>query len=168
MVRDFRAVLWWVSALKCRIMRKLLLTVYCCSLLSLSGRVSDESWQLDFFAARSAALKENKLMLLYFTASDWCLWCHKLDKELFGNREFQTGIERHAVRLILDFPQRPVPPWQERQNKRLKVKLAVEEFPEVILYDPREGKVLWRHGYLSTSPREYLSALEKLSAASAR
>ena len=125
----------------------------------LEAKVGD-AWQTDFAAAREDAIEENKLMLLYFTGSDWCQWCNKLDNELFADTTFRNGIGSHAVRLVLDFPQRPLPPRQERHNRRLKAQLQVEAFPEVVLYDPKQEKVLWRHSYIAVTADDYLKLVE--------
>lgn len=126
---------------------------------------SNDYWQLDFESARAAAVLEDKLMLMYFTGSDWCQWCNKLDNELFGSEEFQRGIEAFAVGLVLDFPQRrAMSPKQERHNRRLKARMKVEAFPEIILYDPQQEEVLWRHSYVSVAPEEYLKVIEAWSA----
>lgn len=119
-------------------------------------------WHTDLKAAEKEALETNRLMLLYFTGSDWCQWCLKLDNELFGDDVFREGIGNYAVRLELDFPQRPQSPRLQRQNNRLKADLNVKAIPEVVVYDPKSKEVLWRHGYVSVSPEGYLGVLESI------
>ncbi len=114
-------------------------------------------WQLDFDSDRTSGIQNDKLILMYFTGSDWCQWCNKLDNELFGSEVFQEGIEELAMGLILDFPQRrTLPPKQERHNRRLKAQMQVKVIPEVILYDPDQEAILWRHSYFTVAPEEYL------------
>ncbi|MCK5682332.1 thioredoxin family protein, partial [bacterium] len=50
-------------------------------LFLLTGSIAMASgnlWQTDFAAAKAQAQKENKLLLIDFTGSDWCGWCKKL------------------------------------------------------------------------------------------
>ena len=41
------------------------------------------TWHTDMEKAIAIATKENKKMLLFFTGSDWCGWCKKLQNEVF-------------------------------------------------------------------------------------
>ncbi|MCX8155667.1 MAG: thioredoxin family protein, partial [Verrucomicrobiae bacterium] len=47
------------------------------------------NWVTDFNAALNQAKKENKLLFINFTGSDWCGWCKKLDAEVFSTPEFK-------------------------------------------------------------------------------
>ena len=118
-------------------------------------------WQTDFKAAEQEAIESDRLLLLYFTGSDWCQWCLKLDNELFADPLFRKEISGFAVPVFLDFPNRPLPPHLQRQNNRLKAQLKVEAIPEVVLYDPAKKEVLWRHGYVATDTGEYLKLIRQ-------
>lgn len=125
-----------------------------------SGRPGHASWRTDYKQAIAEAAETNRLVLLFFTGSDWCLWCRKLDNELFSQDAFQSGIGKHAVTVALDFPQRrKLPPSQARQNQILKQRWQVEAFPTVIVIDPTAARELWRHSYIDTTPQDYLAAL---------
>ena len=41
----------------------------------------DLNWKTDYEEAKSVAQKENKLVLIYFTGSDWSAACKKLNKD---------------------------------------------------------------------------------------
>ena len=48
-----------------------------------------EGWKTDYTAALAEAAKENKMVLLDFTGSDWCGWCIKLQKDTFFKARVQ-------------------------------------------------------------------------------
>ena len=119
------------------------------------------SWNEDFAAAQEQAKKENKLLLVDFTGSDWCGWCIKLDKEIFSQKAFQEAVVKKFVPVKIDFPQK-VKQSKEliAQNEALAEKYSVEGFPTVMVMTP-EGKVLYTTGYESVSPEEYVKRLEE-------
>ena len=65
-----------------------------------------EGWQTDFEVAKKLAAEGKKDLLLDFTGSDWCGWCIKLNKEVFGLEPFKTGTKDKFVLVELDFPQK--------------------------------------------------------------
>ncbi len=69
-------------------MKKLLvaLVVGC---LWLQTQAAESVWLTDLPKAQAQAKAENKLVLLDFTGSDWCIWCIKLDTDTFSKPEFQ-------------------------------------------------------------------------------
>ncbi len=134
------------------------------AITSLNGKAT--SWETDYERAFERALLEDKPLLLFFTGSDWCVWCHKLDLEVFGVAVFADGIDRFAVPVLLDFPQRRrLPPAQAKINRVLRDRWKVEAFPTVLLVDSQTGSLLWRHSYLAIEASAYLEAIEKASEA---
>ena len=122
----------------------------------------DSPWLTDYETAIQKALLEKKPILLSFTGSDWCIWCQKLDVELFHTPEFLEGIDQVAVPVRVDFPQRRrLQPAQSKSNRILKERLEVDAFPTVVLFDPQTGKLIWRHSYLNMTTEEYLLAIKK-------
>jgi protein disulfide-isomerase len=61
-------------------------------------------WLTDVQAAREKAKGENKLVLLYFTGSDWCPWCKRLKSETFDKPEFSDFARANLVLVEADFP----------------------------------------------------------------
>lgn len=125
---------------------------------------ADQSyWRSDYESALTEAVESKRLVLLSFTGSDWCLWCRKLDRELFSQEPFQEGINHIAVPVQIDFPRhRQLPPREQRRNKVLQARFKVEAIPTVILYDPVTQKELLRHSYLETEPHAYLQSIHAL------
>ena len=56
---------------------------------SFSIQAQELVWQTDINKAISISNKEKKPMLLFFTGSDWCGWCIRLQKEVLKTPELQ-------------------------------------------------------------------------------
>ncbi len=121
---------------------------------------ADSYWLVDYDRAFDKAKASSKPLLISFTGSDWCLWCKKLDRELFETDVFTKSFGYLVIPVQLDFPQRrQLPARTQRQNNRLKARFSVENFPTVILYDPIAERELWRHSYFEITPEAYLEIL---------
>lgn len=119
-------------------------------------------WHEDYAEAENCALNENKAVLLFFTGSDWCLWCQKLESEVLDESGIAEHLESLVVPVRLDFPQRrKLPPKRSRANAILKDKWRVETIPTVILYNPLTRKELWRHGYVQSTAKDYAEGIRK-------
>jgi thiol:disulfide interchange protein len=66
----------------------LFVSVLLINAISIVSSHSAEAWETDYSAALAQAGKEQKLVLLDFTGSDWCTWCMKLDRDVFSKPEF--------------------------------------------------------------------------------
>lgn len=105
----------------------------------------------DLQSAEIQAKSENKLILLKFSGSDWCIPCIQLQKTIFENSEFQEFAKQKLVILLADFPQQKkhqLPEAeQEANNKLAEVYNPEGQFPQMVLLDA-EGKMLYQwHGY---------------------
>ncbi|CAN5638544.1 hypothetical protein BH09VER1_BH09VER1_15790 [soil metagenome] len=116
-----------------------------------------EKWETKYDAAVAQAAKNNKMVLIDFTGSDWCTWCIKLDKDTFSKPAFQTYAAQNLVLLELDFPQgKPQPDAIKKQNAELAKKYGVEGYPTLVLLDAK-GKEIARHeGYLEGGPDAFI------------
>lgn len=113
-------------------------------------------------AALAEAKKENKLVLLDFTGSDWCEWCMKLDDEALGKPEFISYAANYLVTLVVDFPMHhELAPGLKKANKTLSSIYGVSGFPTLVALSP-DGKVVWRHcGYLEGGPFGVIAPLNR-------
>ncbi|MFA7057865.1 MAG: thioredoxin family protein [Candidatus Cloacimonadales bacterium] len=122
-------------------------------------------WIEDYDLALRTAAKENKVVLINFTGSDWCGWCKKLVSEVFSQPEFATYAEKNLVLLMLDFPttfkQLPVETQQERQ--KLQEKYKVKGYPTILLTDSL-GAVIAQTGYQDGGAIKYVEHLKGLIA----
>ena len=87
---------------------------------------SAQQWETNYQAALEQAAKENKMVLLDFTGSDWCGWCIKLKKDTFSKPEFQKLAEEKLVLVELDFPRSKTQSAElKKQNQELAEKFGI-------------------------------------------
>jgi len=97
-----------------------------------SQTTSTLTWYTDISLASQAATTENKPMLLFFTGSDWCGWCHRLQREVFNTTQFTTWASTDVILVELDFPRNKVLPQNiKEQNQLLQQQFAVQGYPTV-------------------------------------
>ena len=85
-------------------MKKLFLTLllFCGAFLAFA----DANWTDNFRLATELAQKENKPILMLFTASDWCGFCIKMEQNAFGVPSFGDFLNKNFVLFKADFPSR--------------------------------------------------------------
>ena len=120
-----------------------------------------EGWKTDYTAALAQAAKENKMVLLDFTGSDWCGWCIKLQKETFSKPEFKKFAEQSLVLVELDFPRGKTQSDElKKQNEELAEKFGVQGFPTLVLLDPQGKEAARNVGYLQGGPDAFIQWVE--------
>jgi protein disulfide-isomerase len=107
--------------------------------------------------------KTKKPLLLFFTGSDWCGWCIRLQTEVFKTPEFKKWANENVVLVELDFPRRTaLAPEITEQNNQLQQFFAVQGYPTVWFVNASsiDGKVnidkLGSTGYLAGGPKVWL------------
>jgi thioredoxin-related protein len=143
-------------------------TLLLASVLFLSARLFADGdgttpvWSTDYAAAIDAAAKTGRPILLNFTGSDWCVWCHRLRDEVFHTRVFTQYAGEALLLVELDFPRKKaLPPELKKQNDSLAQTFDVEGYPTVLLLSP-EGKVLGRLGYMQGGPKTFIREIKRL------
>jgi thioredoxin-related protein len=123
-----------------------------------------EHWVGDFDEAVELARKQNKDLLVDFTGSDWCIWCKKLDKEVFSEQAFLDAAQKDFVLVALDFPHaddvKAKVPNPDR-NKELSEKYEIQGFPTVLLMNP-DGEVYAKTGYRPGGAAPYVENLAEI------
>jgi protein disulfide-isomerase len=126
-----------------------------------AGLHASEQWETSYKAALDQAAKQDKLVLLDFTGSDWCGWCIKLRKDTFSKPEFQKFAEEKLVLVELDFPRaKEQNPDLKKQNQELAEKFGIEGFPTLVLLDPKGTEVTRNVGYLAGGPEGFTKWVE--------
>lgn len=120
-----------------------------------------ERWETNYSAALEQAAKQNKMVLLDFTGSDWCGWCIKLHKETFSKPAFQKFAADNLVLVELDFPRgKPQSDELKKQNEALAEKFGVQGFPTLVLLDPQGKEATRNVGYLEGGPDAFIQWVE--------
>ena len=96
-------------------------------------------WLTDLADAKRRAAARGKDLLVYFSGSDWCPWCHLLKKSVFDRRPFAQYAARHLVLVQLDEPHRGAPPKNADVRDALTRRWGVYSVPSVFLADA-EGR----------------------------
>jgi protein disulfide-isomerase len=118
-------------------------------------------WETDMDVAKKRAREEKKDMVLDFTGSDWCSWCHKLSGEVFDTPEFQDYAAKHLIMVEVDFPhQKELPAKEKEQNDKLQQEYKIEGFPTIILLNSK-GRQVGKMGYQEGGPAKYIEDLKK-------
>lgn len=124
--------------------------------------VNAGEWLADLPKAQEQARKENKLVLMDFTGSDWCGWCIKLKKEVFDTKEFKEYADKNLVLVEIDFPRKKAQSEElKKANRALQAKYKIEGYPTIIVLNA-EGKQVDELGYMRGGPKPFIEKLEKL------
>ena len=121
-----------------------------------------EEWLTDHAAAVKAAEDQHKPIMLFFTGSDWCIWCKRLQAEVLNHDEFKQYAEKRLVLMEVDFPQAKSQPKDvKEQNQKLLDKYQVEGYPTCVIVDGA-GKPLGTLGYMQGGPKPFLAKLDEI------
>lgn len=138
---------------------------------SLGMNAQDIYWETNLNKAADQAMKQNKPLLLFFTGSDWCGWCIRLQKEVLKTPEFADWATKNVVLVELDFPRRTqLPADIAQQNMQLQQILEVRGYPTVWLVTPtkKDGKMnlskLGSTGYVAGGPSKWLESANQILA----
>lgn len=120
------------------------------------------NWFSDFRQAQAEAKAGRKLLLLNFTGSDWCIWCIKLEREVFSQPEFQDYAKDKLVLMTVDFPRaKPLSAEVRKQNEELAQKYSIEGFPTIVVLNG-DGKQVGELGYVPGGATAFVSELKKV------
>lgn len=130
--------------------------------IAVEKRVSELPWATNLPNALTQAKAENKIVLLDFTGSDWCVWCMKFDNDVLSQPEFAAYAKTNLVMFMLDFPNAiKQSEALKKSNQELQAKFKVDGFPTYIALNS-DGKEMGRQvGYLSGGPQAFIAELEK-------
>lgn len=85
--------------------------------------------------------KSKKPVFAFFTGSDWCGWCHRLEAAVFEQPSFQEWARKNVILLELDFPRaKQLPEDIARQNNDLQQFFNVQGYPTVWLFNMTKDK----------------------------
>jgi protein disulfide-isomerase len=121
-----------------------------------------ETWNTNYSSALEQARGEHKHVFLFFTGSDWCGWCKKLDREILKTNEFAQFAQDKLVLVELDYPrQKPQSDDLKEQNRQLEGRYNITGFPTVVVLDST-GRAVARLGYQEGGPGPFVAQLQAL------
>jgi len=126
-------------------------------------------WHTDMVTAVDKAIAEKKPLLLFFTGSDWCGWCKRLQAEVFFMPEFEKWAKDNVVLLELDFPRRTEQPEElKQQNTNIQQMFGVRGYPTIWFVTPTKngteigfGKI-GTTGYVNGGPQAWIAEAERI------
>lgn len=148
-------------------MSKKILLIVLLVLGSFATQAQELVWQTDINKAIAISSKEKKPMLLFFTGSDWCGWCIRLQKEVLKTPEFAAWAKKNVVLVELDFPRRtPQSDAIKNQNAGIQQAFGVQGYPTVWFASAKQkdGKPsftgIGSTGYLAGGPSAWLAVAD--------
>jgi len=92
------------------------------------------TWYTNLQEAHKLSQAANKPVFAFFTGSDWCGWCKKLQRDVFVKPEFIEWANKNVILLELDFPRtKQLPAALAQQNSSLQQALTVSGYPTIWL-----------------------------------
>ncbi|MGO4905656.1 thioredoxin family protein [Flavobacterium sp. W20_MBD1_R3] len=131
---------------------------------SFAAEAQELVWETNVTKAMAISTETKKPLLLFFTGSDWCGWCIRLQKEVLRTPEFAAWANENVVLVELDYP-RKAPQTEEikKQNNELQMAFGIQGFPTIILANgvTKDGKVnfegIGSTGYVAGGPSAWLA-----------
>ena len=134
----------------------------------LATQAQELKWYTDVKEAIKVSNKEKKPMLLFFTGSDWCGWCIRLQNEVLKTPEFSKWAKESVVLVELDYPRRTAQSEEtKKQNNELQQAFGIQGYPTVYFANAtvnKEGKInfegLGSTGYVAGGPVAWLAVAD--------
>lgn len=118
---------------------------------------SDGSWITDPVQAKQSAIKDQRMILILFTGSDWCQWCVKLEEEILRTSVFKDWASDNFVLLYIDFPRRKhMDQDLAKSNAAVARQYGVSSYPTVLFVDST-GKQVFKYGYAPLHPAKWVA-----------
>ena len=130
-------------------------------------------WHTDVNKAIELSIESEKPLFMFFTGSDWCGWCIRLQKEVFFKPDFVKWAKENLILVELDFPRRKkLDETLKQQNDNLRQMFAVRGYPTgwFVVPEIEDKKVnfkrLGSQGYVAGGPTNWINGAIKFLARS--
>lgn len=148
-------------------MKKLILVAFFLMAVTIS-QAQELKWHTDIKEAIKISNKKKKPLMLFFTGSDWCGWCIRLQKEVLKTPEFSKWAEGNVVLVELDYPRGIEQSAAiKKQNGELQQVFGIQGFPTVYFAKAamnKGGKVkfesLGNTGYVAGGPAAWIQVAD--------
>ena len=129
--------------------------------------IAAADWQTDLPVVCRQAEKENKLVLIDFTGSDWCSACVRLRRTVLDAPSFREFADSRFVLLEVDLPlKKSLNPELQRRNEEIANHYGVAGFPTLMVINP-QGQVMGGFQSGDVTVAEARKLLEKACEAAA-
>lgn len=136
----------------------LCLSMQASNLFAEPGRNGIE-WLTSYDEAIKKAQATQKPIVLFFTGSDWCGWCTKLEEESLNTPQFAEAVGDKLIFVKLDFPMyKAQDPKITAQNKQLQKRFDVRSYPSIIILDANQNKI-GNTGYRAGGGKQFAAHL---------
>lgn len=99
------------------------------------------TWYTDINQVYELSNKTHKPIFAFFTGSDWCGWCHRLEANVYRKPGFKEWAKKNVILLELDFPRnKKLSDAQMQQNAGLQQAFNVQGYPTVWMFYLSKGK----------------------------
>jgi protein disulfide-isomerase len=99
------------------------------------------TWYTDINKAYEVSTRTKKPVFAFFTGSDWCGWCHRLQANVFDKPGFKEWAKKNVILLELDFPRKKqLPEELVKQNGGLQQFFNVQGYPTIWVFNMSKGK----------------------------
>lgn len=100
------------------------------------------NWLDSYEKAVEQSKTSKKPLLIFFTGSDWCGWCHKLENEVLDTPTFAQNVGDTFIFLIADFPmKKSLDETKTAQNSELQRTFDVKGFPTLVILDEQQQPI---------------------------
>ena len=154
---------------KTKTMKKLLTLLFVVLSINVFSQEKELEWHTDVNKAINISEKTEKPLFFFFTGSDWCGWCIRLQKEVFFKPEFKSWAKKNVVLVELDFPKKTkLDPKIQQQNRQLAQMFGVRGYPTVwfVVPESSEGKTnfnkLGSQGYVRGGAKAWIQGANKI------
>ncbi len=122
-------------------MQRLLTTLFAAVMLLASHSIKAQevkdglTWYIDVNQAGEISAKTGKPVFAFFTGSDWCGWCHRLEANVYRKAGFKEWAAKNVILLELDFPRnKQLSEPLAKQNAGLQQFFNVQGYPTVWVF----------------------------------
>ena len=129
----------------------------------------ESAWHTDVNKAIKLSIQQEKPLFLFFTGSDWCIWCKRLVAEVFEKPAFKKWASNNVILVELDFPKRtPIADQLKKQNEQLRQLFSVRGYPTGWFVIPKQenGKInfdkIGSQGYVRGGPKAWMEAANQI------
>jgi len=154
---------------KIKIMKKFISILLLFLTINVFAQEGELDWHTDVNKAIELSIESEKPLFMFFTGSDWCGWCIRLQKEVFFKPDFVKWAKENLILVELDFPRRKkLDESLKQQNDNLRQMFAVRGYPTgwFVVPEIEDKKVnfkrLGSQGYVAGGPTNWINGANKI------